>query len=197
MSQLFQPSEDTEPKEPAQAVTLLAIAVTFLRLGATTFGGMWAATRQLELELVERRGWLKQSEMPLFLVAATVIPSPKFLGLGGIIGFKLRGLAGSTVAVVCLIIPGALMVLIAVLLIPPALLAGKLAPMQRTVGLVVAGILFGSAGRQVRTAGATGLLRIRGIGVALAIGLAMAAGVPLILAVAVGFALGVVLIKES
>ena len=40
----------------ARARQLLGVFVVFLRAGATTFGGMWAATTKMERDLVERAG---------------------------------------------------------------------------------------------------------------------------------------------
>jgi chromate transporter len=188
------------PKDPQPAinqVSLLALFATFFRLGATTFGGMWAATQKLESQLVHRNGWLTSEELQSLLVAATLIPAPKFIGLGGLIGFRMRGWLGSAVSVFSLIAPGALLVLLGVMLISPALLAGPLAPLQRAVGIAVVGLLFGNAYHQLKGAKVKGRKRAIGIGLGLLVALAAVAGVPLLLAAAAGFAAGAVLIREN
>lgn len=180
---------------PARDAGLLALTAAFFRLGATTFGGMWGANRQLEEELAERRGWITKQELPFLLVAATLIPAPKFMGLGGLIGYRHRGLAGSALAALSLVLPGAIMVVAAVVLISPDLLTGYLAPVQRTVGIGVAGITFGSACRQLRKARQKGRERLAGLGLAVAVAVAIAAGVPLLVAALAGFLVGAILIK--
>lgn len=42
--------------------------------GATTFGGMWAATDKLERDLVDRAGWISKEELRTSFVLATLIP---------------------------------------------------------------------------------------------------------------------------
>ncbi len=139
------PSPPTDPHPAERQVSLLSLAVSFFRLGSTTFGGMWAATNAIEAELVHRTRWLKPEDLQFMLVAANLIPAPRFIGLGGLVGFRLRGWPGSVVAVFALIAPSAILVLSAVVLVSPDLLAGPLAPLRRAMGIAVVGLLFGNA----------------------------------------------------
>lgn len=180
-----------------RAVGLSALAAAFLGLGATTFGGMWGAVRQVERVVVERRAWIAKDELPFLLVAATLIPAPKFMALAGLIGYRLRRVTGSALAALSLVAPGALAVVAAVSSIEPDLLAGPLAPVRRAAGVAVVGITLGSAWRQIRNARARGRARLAGYPLALGVGAALAAGVPLLAVVAGGFAVGVVLVREG
>jgi chromate transporter len=181
----------------SQKVSLINIAITFFRLGATTFGGMWAATQNLDDELVRRKGWLSSEELQSMLVTATLVPAPKFIGLGGLIGYRLRGVIGSAVSVFALIAPGALLVLLGVILVSPTLLAGPLAPLHRLVGLAVVGLLLGNAYHQLRSAKVEGRKRTIGVCLGILVAVITIAGVPLLVSAALGFIIGALLIRDN
>jgi chromate transporter len=188
-----------QPEGPAESpdvgrVSLLSIAAAFLRLGATTFGGMWASMHKLEDELVRRRGWISEADVQFSALAATILPSPKFLSLGGLVGFRLRGWPGAVIATLCLIAPSAGLVLLGVVLLNPALLEGPLAPMQRVVGIAVVGLLFGNAYQQLAKGKLKGRTRSIGVCLGLTVAVATIAGVPLLLSALLGFAIGMLVI---
>ena len=151
---------------------------------------MWAGTRQLEEELVRRRGWIGAEQLRLRLVMATLMPSAKFVGLAGLVGFQLRGWLGSITAVGCILAPGSLLALMAAALLHPGLLAGRLAPVHRTLGVTVVGILLANAWRQLELRGLSRPRQLAGLCLATAVAVAIARGVPLLATAAVGLALG-------
>ncbi len=165
------------------------------KAGATTFGGMWAATDKLERDLVDRTGWMSKEELRTSFVLATLIPSPRFLGLGGLVGFRVGGWVGSLLGTFGLLLPASLLVVGSAALVGPELLAGPLGPMTRAVTIAVVGVLFGNAYRQVR--GEKGTSRHRQVGVALsgAIFGSVVLGAPLVVAAVAGFVLGALLLR--
>lgn len=169
----------------------------FLQVGATTFGGMWAATRKLERDLVDRTGWLSAEQLRASFVLATLIPAPHFLGLGGLVGFRVGGWRGSLVASLGLLLPASLLVVAGAVLVGPELLAGPLAPMIRAVSIAIVGILFGNAVRQLR--GEKGSQRHRRIGVSLSAAIfgSVALGLPLVISAVVGFVVGALLLRPE
>ena len=89
---------------------LRELAVLFLRLGVTAFGGPAAHIAMMRDEVVDRRGWLNDKEF-LDLVAATnLIPGPNSTELAIHLGYRRGGLAGLALAGVCFILPAALVV---------------------------------------------------------------------------------------
>jgi chromate transporter len=137
-------------------VPLLALAASFLGLGATIFGGMYAGISRLEREIVQRRGWLSTRDVSVSMIVATFVPAPRFLALGAVIGFRLRGWAGAVVASMALVAPASLLVLTAVIALPPELLSGQLAPLKRAVAVAVVGIILGTAWRLLKLAQESG-----------------------------------------
>ncbi len=187
----------SDPHAGATPASLLSLAISFFRLGSTTFGGVWAAANVIEAELVHRRKWLKAEDLQVMLLTANLIPAPKFIGLGGLVGYRMRGWPGSIIAVLSLIAPGTILVLLAVLLIPPELLAGPLAPLRRAVGIAVVGLLFGNAYHQLKMSKVAGRARAVGMSLAALVTAATLAGLPLILAAVLGFVAGAVLIRDG
>ena len=55
---------------------ITALALTFLRLGVTAFGGPAAHIALMEHEFVRRRGWLTPGEFLDLVGAASLIPGP-------------------------------------------------------------------------------------------------------------------------
>ena len=91
-------------------VSLLAIALSFLRLGATAFGGPAAHIALMEDELVRRRNWLSHDEFLDLIGAANLIPGPNSTEVAIHIGYKKGGLPGLVTAGICFILPAFAMV---------------------------------------------------------------------------------------
>ena len=176
---------------------MLGVFRVFLQVGATTFGGMWAATGKLERDLVDRTGYVPKEQLRASFVLATLIPAPHFLGLGGLVGFRVGGWLGSFVASLGLLLPASMLVVAGAALVGPGMLAGPLGPMIRAVSIAIVGILFGNAYRQVR--GEKGSRRHRQIGVALSAAILMSVvlGVPLVVSAVVGFVVGALLLRPE
>jgi chromate transporter len=86
------------------------LALLFLRLGATAFGGPAAHIAMMEDEVVRRRGWLTREELLDLLSAANLIPGPNSTELAIHIGYRRNGWPGLLVAGACFILPAALIV---------------------------------------------------------------------------------------
>jgi chromate transporter len=86
------------------------IALLFLRLGTTAFGGPAAHIAMMEDEVVRRRRWLPREKFLDLLGATNLIPGPNSTELAIHIGHRQRGWPGLIVAGVCFIMPAALIV---------------------------------------------------------------------------------------
>lgn len=87
---------------------LREIAVLFLQLGTTAFGGPAAHIALMEEEVVRRRGWLTRAAFLDYLGATSLIPGPNSTELAIHIGHARGGWPGLVVAGVCFIVPAAL-----------------------------------------------------------------------------------------
>jgi len=91
-------------------VSLAEIALLFLKLGTTAFGGPTAHIAMMEDEFVRRRKWLSHQEFLDRLGASNLIPGPSSTEMAIHIGFSKRGWPGLIVAGGCFIVPTAILV---------------------------------------------------------------------------------------
>ncbi|QSQ23095.1 chromate efflux transporter [Pyxidicoccus parkwayensis] len=99
-----QPSA-TEASAPERSTALKELALLFLRLGTTAFGGPAAHIAMMEDEVVRRRKWLTRDEFVDLLGAANLIPGPNSTELAIHIGHRRGGWPGLVVAGTCFILP--------------------------------------------------------------------------------------------
>ena len=90
--------------------SLADLALVFLRLGTTAFGGPAAHIAMMEDEVVRRRHWMTREEFLDLLGAANLIPGPNSTELAIHVGHRQGGWAGLLVAGVSFIIPAVLIV---------------------------------------------------------------------------------------
>ena len=55
---------------------------------------MWAAIDRLQRELVERRKLLTSDDQKSLMLAAAIIPAPKFLAFAAMVGYRVGGMWG-------------------------------------------------------------------------------------------------------
>jgi chromate transporter len=91
-------------------VSLAEIALLFLKLGTTAFGGPAAHVAMMEDEFVRRRKWLSHQDFLDRLGASNLIPGPSSTEMAIHIGFNKRGWPGLIVAGCCFIVPAAILV---------------------------------------------------------------------------------------
>jgi chromate transporter len=104
--------EQTQTGTPdaAKRASLKELALFFLRLGVTAFGGPAAHIAIMEDELVRRRKWLSREKFLDLLGASSLIPGPNSSELAIHIGYLRAGWAGLVVGGVCFIFPAAILV---------------------------------------------------------------------------------------
>lgn len=86
------------------------LALIFLRLGATAFGGPAAHIALMEEEFVRRRKWLTHEEFLDLLGVTNLIPGPNSTEMAIHIGYRQAGWPGLITAGACFILPAMLMV---------------------------------------------------------------------------------------
>jgi chromate transporter len=94
----------------AQRGSLGELALFFLRLGTTAFGGPAAHIAMMDDELVRRRKWLSREKFLDLLGASNLIPGPSSSELAIHIGYLRAGWMGLVVGGICFILPAAILV---------------------------------------------------------------------------------------
>lgn len=90
-----------------RGTALRDVALLFLRLGFTAFGGPAAHIAMMEDEVVRRRGWLTHEEFLDLYGATNLIPGPNSTEMAIHIGHRRAGVPGLVVAGACFILPAA------------------------------------------------------------------------------------------
>jgi chromate transporter len=88
------------------------MALVFLRLGFTAFGGPAGHIAMMEDEVVRRRRWLTREKFVDLIGAVNLIPGPNSTELALHIGLGRAGWAGFFTVGACFILPSAVMVLV-------------------------------------------------------------------------------------
>jgi chromate transporter len=89
----------------AANVTLATLALLFLRIGCTSIGGFMAMVSMTQNVIVERRRLLPASDLLDGLAMASVLPGPVAINVVAYTGYRLRGVAGAAVAMLCAVLP--------------------------------------------------------------------------------------------
>lgn len=84
---------------------LLDLFLVFFKIGLFTFGGGYAMIPMIEEEIVTKRKWIRQAEMLDILTIAESTPGPIAVNSATYVGFKMKGVWGSIIATLGLVIP--------------------------------------------------------------------------------------------
>jgi len=84
----------------------------FIVVGATAFGGGYAAVPVLEREMIKKRGWLTMDEVLEYYTIAQITPGIILINIATFVGCKIRGVIGGITATVGLVVPGACLMLL-------------------------------------------------------------------------------------
>jgi chromate transporter len=98
------------PPDQPLSQRLAEIAMLFLRLGITAFGGPAAHIAMMHDEVVKRRKWQDDQQFLDMLGATNLIPGPNSTEMAIHIGFVRAGWLGLIVGGVCFIVPAMLIV---------------------------------------------------------------------------------------
>lgn len=89
---------------------LAALARAFGVVGATSMGG--GRFTFFYQEFVRRRGWLTEAEILEIFGVSQILPGPNIGNFSVVLGQRLRGLRGAALALLALLLPGALLMLV-------------------------------------------------------------------------------------
>jgi chromate transporter len=94
-------------------MSLLAFCWILFYINALTIGGGYAMLPLLQSEFVDKHHWLTKQEFLDAIAVGQLSPGPLTV-MNAFIGFKLHGLTGSLLAVICSYLPSLIIVTLAV-----------------------------------------------------------------------------------
>ena len=91
--------------------------LTFVKIGATTFGGGYAMLPMFQRELADKRGWVTEEEIFDYYAISSCTPGVIAVNVATLTGYKLRGIIGALFCTLGVIAPSLVIItLIAALL---------------------------------------------------------------------------------
>lgn len=144
---------------------LIELFFLFLKLGAFTIGGGVAMIPILREIMVNDKKWFSEEEMVDILAICQTLPGVIAVNMATYVGFKKKGLLGSLVATIGVILPSFVMIIIlakglAVINTNPYVLGALAGLRAAAVGLIVVAVW--QIGRSVIKGPVTGALSVLG-----------------------------------
>ncbi len=90
---------------------LLRLFLTFLKIGATTFGGGYAMIPIIRNDVVDHQKWLSEEELLEILAIAESTPGPIAVNVATYTGYKIKGFWGSVLATLGVVLPSFIIIL--------------------------------------------------------------------------------------
>lgn len=84
---------------------LWKIFLTFLKIGAFTFGGGYAMIPLIQKETVERHGWISEQDILDIVAIAESTPGPIAVNSATFVGYKVCGFWGALCATLGVVLP--------------------------------------------------------------------------------------------
>lgn len=91
---------------------LWELAKTFFLIGGFTFGGGQAMLELVRREVVDKRGWLTETEFIDLFAVAQSLPGVFAVNMSIFIGYRLQGILGGIVCAICCTFPSFLIILL-------------------------------------------------------------------------------------
>lgn len=91
---------------------LFEMFLTFLKIGACTFGGGYAMIPIIQNEIAVKREWMDERDFIDALALAQGSPGPVAVNVGIYVGYKVKGVPGAIVATLGTVLPSFFIILI-------------------------------------------------------------------------------------
>lgn len=91
---------------------LAELFTVFFKIGAITFGGGLAMLPLLRREVVEKRNWATDEEMLDYFAIGQSTPGVIAINVATFTGYKVRGVFGSIIATVAIVLPSLIIITI-------------------------------------------------------------------------------------
>ncbi|WP_227766819.1 chromate transporter [Zhaonella formicivorans] len=90
---------------------LLKMFMSFLKIGAFSFGGGYAMVALIQKEVVEKHQWLSNGQLIDILAISQMTPGPIAVNSATYVGYKVGGLAGAIAATSGVVLPSFIFIL--------------------------------------------------------------------------------------
>lgn len=91
---------------------ILQLFISFLKIGAFSFGGGYAMLPLIEKEVIDVHQWLTLPEFIDILAVVEMTPGPIAINSATFLGYKVAGVFGSIIATTAVVLPSIVVILI-------------------------------------------------------------------------------------
>lgn len=91
---------------------ILTLFITFLKIGAFTFGGGYAMIPLIQKEVVEKRKWITDDDILEIIAIAESTPGPIAINSATFVGYRVAGFWGAFFSTVGVVLPSFLIILL-------------------------------------------------------------------------------------
>lgn len=91
---------------------ILEMFISFLKIGAFTFGGGYAMIPLIEEEVVKNKKWIAKEEFIDILVVSQSLPGALAVNCSIFLGYKIGGVIGGIMALLAVVLPSFLIIII-------------------------------------------------------------------------------------
>ena len=88
----------------------LRLFLSFLQIGAFSFGGGYAALPLIRHQVVEANGWLQLSELTDLITISQMTPGPIAVNSATFVGLKVAGIPGAVICTLGCVLPSCILV---------------------------------------------------------------------------------------
>lgn len=88
-----------------KAKILYEVFGSFFKIGAFTFGGGYAMIPLIQNEIVKKRGWIAEDEMPGIIAISESTPGPIAVNAATFVGYRVCGVSGAFFATLGVVVP--------------------------------------------------------------------------------------------
>lgn len=106
------PKKEKKKADTAYGDRLGQLFLTFLKIGAFTFGGGYAMIPLVQRETVEKYGWITDDDLLDIVAIAESTPGPIAVNSATFVGYRVGGTAGALLASLGVILPSFTVVLL-------------------------------------------------------------------------------------
>ena len=90
----------------------IELLLTFLKMGAFTFGGGYAMLPMIKRDMVEHKKWISEEEMIDMVAISEATPGPIVVNLATFVGSRIAGVWGAASATIGVIIPSFIIIIL-------------------------------------------------------------------------------------
>lgn len=91
---------------------LFKLFITFLKISPITFGGGYAMTTLIEIEVVNKNKWIKKEDIIDVFTIAQTLPGAVAINSAMFIGYRVAGITGAVVSLIGILFPTFLIVIL-------------------------------------------------------------------------------------